>query len=102
MFASSGQRRRGVAAEISVPVPPSATIGGPAGSRARELGLRGTVGTGGGCRCGEGIPSSRGTDGKLSCGTRSGDGGRGPPFRYLTRRRARREKGSLPKSATAY
>src|SRR2546423_2118396 len=35
-LASSGQRRRGTAAETSAPIPPSATIGGPLSRRSRN------------------------------------------------------------------
>ena len=35
-FASSGQRSRGTAPESSVPMPPSATIGGPERRRSRK------------------------------------------------------------------
>src|SRR5919108_1912763 len=43
-FASSGQRRRGAALEMSAPIPPSATIGGPLARRSRNrLGTRRTL-----------------------------------------------------------
>ena len=43
-FASSGQRSRGTAPEISAPMPPSATIGGPERRRSsKRLDIRATV-----------------------------------------------------------
>src|SRR3954447_12576917 len=43
MLPSSGQRSLGEAAEMSEPIPPSATIGGPSRSRSRKLAMRRTV-----------------------------------------------------------
>ena len=81
-FASSGQRRRGTALAISVPMPPSAQIGGPLRSRSRKeeaIGFTLKVCGRDADRAHELLLAPGGLTANVSCGSRSRTAGFGPP-----------------------